>query len=233
MTRFLSLLLMLPLLSFPLSLSAQNIDDLVAESINRVFYRFDEVKEPAFSDDFILADVMLNPDQPRRFSDFSGDISGRFLGAVAMTSRGEKDDLQLQRLMGKLLPCQRADGRFGNESLSFTAADIGPDQMALLWGNGRLLVGLLEYHERFPEETAVLEAATRLGDFLLKVFDECATEEVMTRVRGMAANGFICFTQFNEGLELLARATKEEHYRDTAKRMEALLEPRGIQHTHG
>ncbi|NLN94493.1 MAG: hypothetical protein GX130_14495 [Candidatus Hydrogenedens sp.] len=233
MTRFLSLLLMLPLLSFPLSLSAQNNDDLVAESINRVFYRFDEVKEPAFSDDFILADVMLNPDQPRRFSDFSGDISGRFLGAVAMTSRGEKDDLQLQRLMGKLLPCQRADGRFGNESLSFTAADIGPDQMALLWGNGRLLVGLLEYHERFPEETAVLEAATRLGDFLLKVFDECATEEVMTRVRGMAANGFICFTQFNEGLELLARATKEEHYRDTAKRMEALLEPRGIQHTHG
>lgn len=229
----LSLLLVLSLLFCPLALSAQSNDDLVSESINRVFHRFDEVTEPAFTDDFILADVILDPDYPRRFSEFSGDISGRFLGAVALTSRGEKDDVQLQRLMAKLLPCQREDGRFGNEALSFEAADIGPDQMALLWGNGRLLVGLMEYHERFPEEEAVLEAAKRLGDFLLKVFDECATEEVMARVRDMAANGFICFTQFNEGLELLARATKEDHYRETATRMEALLEPRGVQHTHG
>lgn len=233
MNRALFLMLFSLLLSLSFSLAAERSDDYVADSIDRVFYRFDEVQEPAFTDDFILADVKLDPDYPRRFSEFSGDISGRFLGAVSLASRGEGDDDRLMRLMEQLLPFQRDDGRFGNESLAFSAADIGPDQMALLWGNGRLLVGMMEYYAHFPEEKAVLEGAKKLGDFLLKVFDECATEEVMERVRGMAANGFICFTQFNEGLELLARATGDAHYREAAARMEALLEPRGIQHTHG
>jgi len=233
MRFFLTAFSVLYCLSLASGAAAQSSSDWVADSIERVFQRFDEVQEPAFTDDFILADVKLDPEYPRRFDEFSGDISGRFIGAVAMASRGEEDDARLQQLMEKILPCQREDGRFGNASLSFDAADIGPDQMALLWGNGRLLVGLLEYAQRFPEEKAVIEAAVKLGDFLLKVFDECATEEVMARVRGKAANGFICFTQFNEGLELLARATGNEHYRDSAKKMEALLEPRGVQHTHG
>jgi len=68
---------------------------------------------------------------------------------------------------------------------------------------------------------------------MLQVFNDCATPEVRERVRGKAANGFICFTQFNEGLELLCRATGDTKYRDAAKKMEPLLEPRGEQHTHG
>lgn len=201
--------------------------------INAVHERFNTITEPAFTDEFILADVMLSPDYPRRFDEFSGDISGRFLGALSMMSRGAEDDAQLHRLMEKLLPYQREDGRFGDASLSFAAQDIGPQQMALLWGNGRMLVGLLEYYQRFPEEKAVLESAVRLGDFLLVVYDSCKQPEVMERVRGKAANGFICFTQFNEGLELLARATGNQQYREVAQTMEPLLEPRGDQHTHG
>ena len=201
--------------------------------INAVHERFDTIIEPEFTDEFILADVMLNPEYPRRFDEFSGDISGRFLGALSVMSRDEKDDARLHRLMEKLLPCQREDGRFGNASLSFAAEDIGPEQMALLWGNGRLLVGLLEYYQRFPEEKAVLESAVRLGDFLLAIYDSCKQPEVMERVRGKAANGFICFTQYNEGLELLSRATGNQQYREIAQSMEPLLEPRGDQHTHG
>ena len=201
--------------------------------INMTFDRFYKVTEPAFTDAFILADVQLNPEYPRRFDEFSGDISGRFVGAVAMMSRGGEDDALLHRLVDEILKCQREDGRFGDAGLSFAAADVGPDQMALLWGNGRLLVGLLEYLQRFPERGEVLQAAGRLGDFLLAVFKDCATPEVMERVRGKAANGFICFTQFNEGLELLARATGKDTYRDAARQMEPLLEPRGVQHTHG
>lgn len=205
----------------------------LAARINLVFNRFNNVTEPAFSDDFILADVKLDPAYPRRFDEFSGDISGRFLGALSLMSRGAEDDAQLHRLTAELLRFQREDGRFGNATLSFNAADIGPEQMALLWGNGRLLVGLLEYYQRFPEESEVLTAAVRLGDFLLRVFNDCATPEVRERVRGKAANGFICFTQFNEGLELLCRATGEMKYRDAAKKMESLLEARNGQHTHG
>lgn len=213
--------------------SALGAEGELGARIALVFDRFYRVAEPAFTDDFILADVKLDPAYPRRFDEFSGDISGRFIGAVAMMSRGEADDALLHRLVSQLLPCQRPDGRFGNAALSFTAADVDMAQMALLWGNGRLLVGLLEYHQRFPERAEALAAAVRLGDFLLGVFDECATPAVMERVRGKAANGFICFTQFNEGLELLARATGETRYRDAARKMEPLLEARGAQHTHG
>lgn len=224
------------LCSVSIAYAEETVSDAAGElfaRIHAVHERFDTITEPAFTDDFILADVMLNPEYPRRFDEFSGDISGRFLGARSMMSRGAEDDAQLRRLMEKLLPCQREDGRFGNASLSFAADDVGPAQMALLWGNGRLLVGLLEYHHRFPEEKSVLESAVRLGDFLLAVYDSCKQPEVMERLRGKAANGFICFTQFNEGLELLARATGNQQYREIAKSMEPLLEPRGDQHTHG
>ena len=205
----------------------------LAARIALVFDRITVVEEPAFSDDFILADVVVDKSRPRRFMEFSGDISGRFLGALAMLSRGAEDDTRLHRLVAETLKHQRKDGRFGYENLSFKAADVGPDQMALLWGNGRLLVGLLEYAQRFPERKEALEAAERLGVFLLAVFDDCAKPEVMDRLRGKAANGFICFTQLNEGLELLARATGKEAYRDAARKMEPILEGRGDQHTHG
>lgn len=205
----------------------------LAARIGLAFDRITVVDEPAFSDDFILADVRVDPAYPRRFMEFSGDISGRFLGALAMISRGGADDERLHRLLAETLKCQRKDGRFGYDSLSFRAEEVGPDQMALLWGNGRLLVGLLEYAQRFPERKEALEAAERLGVFLLAVFDDCAKPEVMERLRGKAANGFICFTQLNEGLELLARATGKEVYRDAARKMEPILEGRGDQHTHG
>lgn len=232
MFRFSSPVLFCLILHAGVSAQNQPAGDLAAR-IDLVFNRFHNIAEPAFSDDFILADVKLDPAYSRRFDEFSGDISGRFLGAVALMSRDAEDDAQLHRLVTELLKHQREDGRFGYATLSFNAADVGPDQMALLWGNGRLLVGLLEYYQRFPEEKEVLDASIRLGDFLLQVFNDCATPEVRERVRGKAANGFICFTQFNEGLELLCRATGDTKYRDAAKQMEGLLEPRGVQHTHG
>ncbi len=230
---FLILLLFSVLLVSPCGFAESRSTDELGARINLIFDRFNTIMEPAFTDDFILADVKLDPNYPRRFDEFSGDISGRFLGAVSLMSRGAEDDAQLRRLVAELLKHQREDGRFGDVKLSFAASDIGPDQMALLWGNGRLLVGLLEYYQHVPEQKEVLDASIRLGDFLIQVFNDCATPEVRERVRGKAANGFICFTQFNEGLELLCRATGDTKYRDAARKMEPLLEPRGEQHTHG
>jgi hypothetical protein len=205
----------------------------LAARIALVHKRFAEVTEPAFTDKFILADVELDPAYPRRFSEFSGDISGRYIGAMAMLPPSDpKAAADLDRIVEMTLSYQRADGRFGNDKLVFTAAEVGPEQMALLWGNGRLLVGLLEYNSAKPSDK-VLEASRRLGDFLLKVFDACAKPEVIERLRGKAANGFICFTQFNEGLELLARATGDARYRDAAAKMLSLMEAPGDQHTHG
>ena len=62
-----------------------------------------------------------------------------------------------------LLRCQKQDGRFGAGNLDFAGGEIGPKHMALLWGNGRLLVGLLEYHAACPSSD-VLRAASRHPD---------------------------------------------------------------------
>ena len=187
--------------------------------------------EPRFTDDFILADVVLSPEYPRRFDNFSGDISGRFLGAVAMLPNPEQAG-RLEGLVDEIAKHQKPDGRFGAMNLSFAAADIGPENMALLWGNGRLLAGLMEYHQ-YSGSPKALECARKLGDFLLGVYETCSEPDVAKRLEGQAARGFICFTQLIEGLDMLWRATKDGRYLDTAKRIVPLLEPRGVQHSHG
>ena len=184
---------------------------------------------PLFTEEFILADAALHP--ARRFNEYSGDLSGRYLGAMAMLP--PKDNpLALRGLVQRLIAFQRPDGRFGNPDLPFTAEAIGPEHMALLWGNGRLLVGLMEYYSTQPDRR-VLDAAIRLGDFLTTVRKECSAPQVRKRLEGQGANGYICFTQLIEGLVLLSRSTGNRGYLETAKEIVPLLQPRGIQHSHG
>lgn len=203
----------------------------LAARIRAVQERFASGIEPAFTDDFVLADVVLDPGYPRRFAEYSGDISGRYIEALTAVPF-EGSEVAVRRLTAAALTHQRADGRFGDAGLSYAADDIAMRQMALLWGNGRLLVGLMRYHAAYPGADA-LAAATRLGDFLTGVYDTCSHPDVIRRLEGQAASGFICFTQLIEGLELLTRATGDTKYRETAARIVPLLEPRGIQHSHG
>ncbi len=200
--------------------------------IELVQQRFLEGTEPAFTDDFILADVALRPDYPRRFAEFSGDISGRYLGALALMPP-EGSDLTLAGLAHRILSYQREDGRFGAAELSFSEKDIDRPHMALLWGNGRLLVGLMEYYS-VSQDKAVLDGARRLGDFLLQVRQNCSSEEVVKRLEGQAAFGFICFTQLIEGLAALYEATQDTRYLAGAEEMaEWFQATRGKQHSHG
>ncbi|HPP58982.1 MAG TPA: glycoside hydrolase family 127 protein [Candidatus Hydrogenedens sp.] len=194
--------------------------------------RFDFVHDPAFTDSFILQDVRLDPNCPRRFQEFSGDISGRFLEAISVEPRGEYYKIWADRIAHGIIKYQREDGRFGYPELIFTKDKVGREHMALLWGNGRLLVGLISYYQT-KNEPAILDACKKMGDFFIKIFDECSQPEVIQRLVNQGANGFICFTQWSEGLELLARASGDMKYRETAKKMEPLLQPPQKQHSHG
>ena len=185
---------------------------------------------PEYTQEFILADVKLDPSYPRLYSDFSGDVSGRYIEALAVAPAG--DPAKLDELVRELLRYQRPDGRFGNAALSFESTAIGKPQMALLWGNGRLLVGLLAYHRARPAP-AVLNAARQLGEFLLRVRQQCARPEVAQRLQGLGAYGLICFTQLIEGLVMLSQASGDSRYIEAARAIAPLLPPRGIQHTHG
>ena len=186
---------------------------------------------PSFSKRFILADVALDPAYPRRFSNYSGDLSGRYIGALALFPPPE-GTAQLDGLVRDLLTFQRADGRFGNADLSFAPQDIGREQMALLWGNGRLLVGLLEYHSVHPGKEA-LGAATRLAEFLLNLRASCSRPEVVQRLVGQGASGFICFTQLIEAFAMLGQQTGERRHYEAAAGIIPWLQPRGNQHSHG
>ncbi len=187
---------------------------------------------PAFTEDFILADVALRPDYPRRFNEYSGDLSGRVIGALACTYPGDFSG-PLADLVPHLLEYQKPDGRFGDAGLVYAPDQIAMEHMALLWGNGRLLVGLLEYHEAAPSQP-VLDACRKLGDFLLSVQDACANQAVADRVKDLGAAGMICFSHLDEGLVMLSEATGEAKYLEGAAKAAAWLpRDRAQQHSHG
>jgi len=205
------------------------LDHRIRLSVDRLL---DPNRRPAFTPDFILADVDLKPEDPRRFYNFSGDLSGRYIEVISLLSENQRSAAGLPDLVAKLLTHQQADGRFGDETLNFTAEEINGEHMALLWGNGRLLVGLMTYYE-VTGDTPTLAAARRLGDFFLTTARSSRQPEVVERLEGFGAKGIICFTQYIEGLVMLARATGEKSYRNAAAEAYTVLPPRGKQHTHG
>jgi hypothetical protein len=202
----------------------------LARRVNLTARRLTLEGVPAYTDDFILADVTL--DRARRFWNFSGDLSGRYVEALAVLPPPGRDPAALAPLVMRLLATQKTDGRFGRDDLAFTATETGTEHMALLWGNGRLLVGLMAYHQ-VAGDPAVLAAARRLAGFLLSVREATRSPDVMKRVEGQGAFGFICFTQLAEGLAMLGRATGDRRYLDAGADIVPLLQPRGVQHSHG
>ena len=205
-----------------------DLDERIALSVRRLT---DTTLQPAFDRAFVLADVALDPDNPRRFYNFSGDLSGRYLEVMSVAGEGA-GGLELSRLAGAILAYQQPDGRFGDPALAFTAEEIGGEHMALLWGNGRMLVGLMAYYERTGDARA-LAAATRLGDFFIGTAEACREPAVVERLEGYGAKGIICFTQYIEGLVMLARATGEPRFEAAARAAYTVLPPRGVQHAHG
>jgi len=185
---------------------------------------------PEFTDDFVLADVTLDPG--RRFTNYSGDLSGRYVEALSVLPASGRGPSDIAPLVARILKEQKADGRFGRTDLRYTAAETTTEHMPLLWGNGRLLVGLMAFHAATGDRDT-LAAARRLGDFLMGVRATAGTREVIERVEKGGAAGAICFTQLNEGLALLHRATKDERCLAASREIATLLPARGTQHSHG
>ncbi len=218
-----------PAVAAPTAPGTRPAGDL-ARRIDLTARRLTQSGIPAYTEDFVLADVTL--DTRRRFWNFSGDLSGRWVEALAVLPPAGRSPADLAPLVAKLLAQQKPDGRFGRTDLAFTAAETGNEHMALLWGNGRLLVGLMAYWQA-SRDAAVLAAARRLAGFLLAVREATKAPEVMARVEGQGAFGFICFTQLAEGLAMLTQATGDGSYAAAAREIVPLLQPRGVQHSHG
>ncbi len=217
--------LALTLVYLPVRAGAVDLDERLDRALQRVL----EGQAPRYDQPLLLADLTQRP--VRRFTNFSGDLSGRYIGALsAAASRREIPESRLRALVRDALHHQLPNGSFGK---SWSGLRVSDDVMATMWGNGRLLVGLLDFYE-FAEDSAVLEAAARLGDHILSrlpVFHEPA---VMARLtRGQRALGFICWTQNVEGLAKLSALSGESRYLGGAAEIAARISTAPGQHSHG
>lgn len=189
---------------------------------------------PRYTDEFLLADVIPQPG--RRFTNFSGDLSGRYIEALAAWSlQTGQNFTALDRVARQVLGQQKPDGHFGNPMSASAGAGGGVtgDDMARMWGNGRLLVGLVEYY-RLSKQPQVLDAARRLGDFFMAEAPLFNSDAVMRQYTGaQVATGYICWTQNVEGLAGLYQLTGDSRYRQLADQLAAKTFRYPSQHSHG
>ncbi|MFP4499674.1 MAG: beta-L-arabinofuranosidase domain-containing protein [Candidatus Hydrogenedentota bacterium] len=163
---------------------------------------------------FVLSDVSFAV--TRRFNRYSGDISGRMLGALGLADAmlGTQSPL-LDTLIDHLPRYQKPDGHFGKPQ--DLAAEINQDRdMPILWGNGRLLRAMAEQVMRVdnPELRA---SAIALGDYIRDTRPYYGKPENFEEVGGLLASGFTtCYPSLIDGLVALGVATDEERFLDEA-----------------
>lgn len=169
---------------------------------------------PLDTPEFILDDVTL--EQHRKFAEYSGDISGRWIGAAAfLAKRFPKPFAAFPEVMAGLPACQKADGHFGADQ-RLPSIERKRD-MPILWGNGRLLIGLVEVWDNTSNPQA-LAMAGKLGDYFVATDKVYCNPENLRRIGGSYADGFVtCDFSCIEGLVGLARVTKVQRYLDQAR----------------
>jgi DUF1680 family protein len=184
---------------------------------------------PAFTAQFVLADVRPTPE--RRFTEYSGDVSGRYIGALATAARVYGTQVpNLDAIVQKVIGLQKPDGYFGS---TFHYDKPTDEDMALLWGNGRLLVGLLEYYQLRRSEQ-VLAACRRMGDFLVRIGPLMLSKEIRDAFDAQHfASSYICWMQQTEGLANLYSLTHDARYRSLAEEIASVIERRPGDHVHG
>jgi DUF1680 family protein len=185
---------------------------------------------PVYTPELVLADLV--PVAKRLFTDYSGDVSGRYVGALALAEIESGRSFEaLDGIVPRMLVLQKEPGYFG---AGFNETKVAGPEMALLWGNGRLLIGLLEYY-RVKPQPQVLAAARRIGDFLVRVAPVLNTDNLRKRIDSeeAIAAGYICWTQTIEGLAELYRATKDPRYLQVADQTAWRTVRCPKQHSHG
>jgi DUF1680 family protein len=171
---------------------------------------------PLDKPDFILADLSLK--LQRRYSDYSGDISGRWIGAAAFLSSSYPESFAAFRaILDKIPAYQKPDGHFG-ENQTLPRIDHDRDK-AILWGNGRLLIGLVEAYER-TGDPKLLETAKRLGDYFVATDSFYGRPELLIRKPGgYCLNWETYYLSCIEGLVALSGIAKDPRYLEEAKRI--------------
>jgi DUF1680 family protein len=201
------------------------------------------IGQDPYSERYLLAD--LNFDMNRSFTNYSGDISGRYLELASRSSPPRQPPpVTLSEVMHKIPLLQKPDGHFGadidwNAPIDFNLPFTQAKMMPTMWGNGRILLGLIAAYQRFHSPD-MLEAARKLGDFYVNVAADrfCDPQRVAEyrKSPGYAGAYVTCVYQGVAGLVQLYRVTHDDKYLKVAERMADFHEEFDtlpVEHSHG
>ena len=139
----------------------------LGESLRRGVAR---LAKPPYTESWLRADVSFEVN--RIFTNYSGDVSGRFLELASLTSPpGRFSPPTLLPLLKTIARFQKPDGHFG-VAVDLTKPLVkNSPPIPMLWGNARLLAGLTTAARQFHDDS-LLAAARRLGDFYVNTADQ-------------------------------------------------------------
>jgi len=199
------------------------------------------LSEPPYdSPVFLRSDVSFETN--RVFVNYSGDISGRFMQVASLVSPiGKMTPPTLPEVLNDFGKYQKTDGHFGRDidwNMPLEPESSNAKLLPILWGNSRLLVGLLEAYHAFGREDCLV-AARRMGDFYIATASRFLdpTHEAEYRMTGTYAAGYsTCYFPGIEGLVLLYKDTHDERYLQQAERMADFFrrfDTLPVDHSHG
>jgi hypothetical protein len=184
--------------------------------------------------------------QNRPFKNYSGDISGRFIEIMAMNARGDYGaHPAFRELLAEAQKQQRPGGYFAASGRIDCQKPIDhkdiykSTMMPALWGNARLLCGLVEASRAFPDDAPLLATARSLGDFYVGLIPRFADPARMSEYTGggtYAAGYLTCYFPAMEGLVKLHALTGERKYLEAAATMATFYKQFDllpIDHAHG
>ena len=183
----------------------------------------------------------------RPFKNYSGDISGRFIEIMSLNAKNSTEmNPAFRELLKEVPKHQRAGGYFcaSGEINWQQPIDRNKDgesnlMMPALWGNARILCGLVEASRAFPENKEILATAKKLGDFYAGVVPRFTDPARMTEyISGTSyASGYVtCWFPAMEGLVKLSDLTGDKKYLDAAKAIAKFyksIDRIPLDHSHG
>ena len=183
----------------------------------------------------------------RPFKNYSGDISGRFIEIMALNAQGSHElNTAFRELLKEVPQYQRAGGYFcasgeinWQQPIDRTKDGESNLMMPALWGNARILCGLIEACRAFPENKEILATTKKLGDFYVGVVPRFTDPARMTEyISGTSyASGYVtCWFPAMEGLVQLSNLTGDKKYLHAAMAIAKFyksIDRIPLDHSHG
>lgn len=180
------------------------------------------LSDEPFGCELVVEDVVRNRNYSRRFEEWEGDISGRYLSALSAVSLlTGRHFTKLDSIAESVLRCQTDEGYFGQNREPEGPAAWGQ----MMWGHGRLLTGLTEY-ARLTEDPRFIQAAVDLGNYLLKSIERWDADT-------KSDSWFTNYISIFEGVMHLYNLTGETRFLTGAGKIIPFIMEFGHYHSHG